>query len=100
MATMSSSSSSFVMATSSPSTEQDDVDSLPSDSSDDSEDELAAQREWEANLAQLQLVLTMVIIPFAGKYFGRKFAYWSTPPLYTTTACLLATRGGSRQSAG
>jgi len=21
--------------------------------------------------------LTMVLIPYAGKYFGRKFAYWS-----------------------
>ncbi|KAG9236388.1 hypothetical protein BJ875DRAFT_230279 [Amylocarpus encephaloides] len=56
----------------------DDVDSLPSslDSSDlDSDND--AQREWEASLQQLELVLTMVIVPAAGKYFGRKFAYWS-----------------------
>jgi hypothetical protein len=62
------------------SNDQDDIDSLPSsiDSSDlDSEEESDAQREWEASLQQLELVLTMVIIPYAGKYFGRKFAYWS-----------------------
>jgi hypothetical protein len=62
------------------SNDQDDVDSLPSsiDSSDlDSEEESDAQREWEASLQQLELVLTMVIVPYAGKYFGRKFAYWS-----------------------
>jgi len=57
-----------------------DVDSLPSslDSSDlDSVSNSDAQREWEASLEQLELVLTMVIVPYAGKYFGRKFAYWS-----------------------
>ena len=62
------------------SNENDDVDSLPSsiDSSDlDSEDESDAQKEWEASLQQLELVLTMVVVPYAGKYFGRKFAYWS-----------------------
>lgn len=62
------------------SNDQDEIDSLPSsiDSSDlDSEEESDAQREWEASLQQLELVLTMVIIPYAGKYFGRKFAYWS-----------------------
>ncbi|KAL3427113.1 hypothetical protein PVAG01_00622 [Phlyctema vagabunda] len=60
--------------------EADEVDSLPSsvDSSDlDSEEESDAQKEWEQSLQQLELVLTMVIVPYAGKYFGRKFAYWS-----------------------
>jgi hypothetical protein len=70
---------SFIVHEHSPSTENDDVDSLPSISSSilDSEDESDAQQEWERSLEQLQLLLTMVIIPFAGKYFGRKFAYWS-----------------------
>jgi hypothetical protein len=62
----------------------DEVDSLPSsdDSSDfESEEEARerrgnAQKEWEESLQQLELVLTMVIVPYAGKYFGRKFAYW------------------------
>ncbi|GAW19873.1 hypothetical protein EKO27_g6564 [Xylaria grammica] len=56
----------------------DDVDSLPSTSTESFEsDDYDAQKEWEQSLEQLQLLLTMILIPFAGKYFGRKFAYWS-----------------------
>ena len=63
----------------SPEDEKDDVDSLPSTSTSDlySEADSDAQAEWERSLDQLQLLLTMMIIPFAGKYFGRKFAFWS-----------------------
>jgi hypothetical protein len=64
--------------------DDDDVDSLPSISSSilDSESEGSsdAQEEWEASLEQLQLLLTMIIMPFAGKFLGRKFAYWSRCP--------------------
>ena len=59
---------------------QDEVDSLPSsvDSSElESEEDSDAQREWEASLKQLEMILTMMIVPYAGKYFGRRFAYWS-----------------------
>lgn len=76
------SSESYIFQDASPesSNDHDDVDSLPSsmDSSDfDSVGESDAQKEWEASLLQLELILTMVIVPYAGKYFGRKFAYWS-----------------------
>jgi hypothetical protein len=60
-----------------------DVDSLPSepdtDEATDSDDEYGesdAEREWKESLQQLELLLSMVIVPYAGKYFGRKFAYW------------------------
>lgn len=61
--------------------EKDDVDSLPSDSTSElySEADSDAQAEWERSLEQLQLLLTMLIVPWMGKYFGRKFAYWSKP---------------------
>jgi hypothetical protein len=62
------------------SNDQDEIDSLPSsvDSSDlESEDESDAQKEWEASLQQLEMMLTMVVVPWVGKYFGRKVAYWS-----------------------
>ena len=74
-----SASGSFVIPEVSPASDRDDVDSLASISSGDlsSEGDSDAQREWEASLEQLQLILTMVLIPFAGKYLGRKFAYWS-----------------------
>ncbi|KAL2273719.1 hypothetical protein FJTKL_04116 [Diaporthe vaccinii] len=62
----------------------EDLDSLPSISSDllsseASESPSDAQKEWEESLEQIQLLLTMVVVPFAGKYLGRKFAYWSMP---------------------
>lgn len=74
-----STSDSFVMHEDQPPSDNDDLDSLPSISTEllSSEADSDAQREWEASLEQLQLMLTMVLIPFAGKYFGRKFAYWS-----------------------
>lgn len=62
------------------SNDQDEVDSLPSSivSSDlESEEESDAQKEWEASLQQLELLLTMVVVPYIGKYFGRKCAFWS-----------------------
>lgn len=71
---------SFVISEGAPSSDNDDMDSLPSISSgvlSDTDSESDAQQEWEESLEQLQLLLTMVIVPFAGKYLGRKFAYWS-----------------------
>ncbi|KAI9826668.1 MAG: hypothetical protein M1819_007302 [Sarea resinae] len=58
---------------------QDEVDSLPesiSSSSLGSEEESDAEREWRESLQQLELLLTMMVVPYLGKYFGRKCAYW------------------------
>lgn len=79
-----STSDSYVMSDMAASESHDeDLDSLPSISSDllsseASESPSDAQKEWEESLEQIQLLLTMVVVPFAGKYLGRKFAYWST----------------------
>ncbi|KAF2840150.1 hypothetical protein M501DRAFT_1002441 [Patellaria atrata CBS 101060] len=58
----------------------DEIDSLPSTdvSSDVDSEEFRsdAEREWRESLQQLELVLTMVLVPYLGKYFGRKAAYW------------------------
>ena len=59
--------------------DRDDVDSLPSSTdsaSPESEDESDAERQWHESLQQLELLLTMVLVPYLGKYFGRKCAYW------------------------
>lgn len=61
----------------------DEIDSLPdsatSDDIDDIEDrETDAEKEWKESLQQLELLLTMVVVPYVGKYFGRKCAYWGT----------------------
>lgn len=70
-------SSSFII----PSDDADEVDSLPSTSTTSSlpdDDEISdAEREWRESLQQLELLLTMVVVPYVGKYFGRKCAYWS-----------------------
>jgi hypothetical protein len=65
-------------------TPPEEVDSLPSsDAGSDtsvspSEEEAYsdAEREWRESLQQLELLLTLVLIPYMGKYFGRKCAYW------------------------
>lgn len=68
---------------------EDELDSLPSisDSEMDSDDvDAEAEREWRESLQQLQLLLTLVLVPYIGKYFGRKCAYWGkddTKPLQT-----------------
>ena len=60
----------------------DELNSLPdSASSDDIDDdeevgESDAEKEWKESLQQLELLLTMVVVPYMGKYFGRKCAFW------------------------
>jgi len=69
-----------------PASTLDEVDSLPSSSagsttsmSPSEEEELSdAEREWNESLQQIELLLTMVLVPYLGKYFGRKCAYWGT----------------------
>ncbi|KAF2403944.1 hypothetical protein EJ06DRAFT_554158 [Trichodelitschia bisporula] len=71
-------------ATPTPSSQiSDDIDSLPSspthselDLDEDEQLESDAEREWRESLQQLELLLTMVLVPYVGKYLGRKCAYW------------------------
>ncbi|KAJ9657893.1 hypothetical protein H2201_008002 [Coniosporium apollinis] len=60
--------------------EDEGVDSLPStsvtESEIDDEESSDADREWRESLQQIELLLTMVVVPYLGKYFGRKCAYW------------------------
>ncbi|KAF2030613.1 hypothetical protein EK21DRAFT_100296 [Setomelanomma holmii] len=62
------------------SSDADEIDSLPSSSTsssvDDDEYVSDAEREWRESLQQMELLLTMVLVPYIGKYFGRKCAYW------------------------
>jgi hypothetical protein len=77
-----SNSESFIERPTSP-YEADEIDSLPSSatssSGDDDEEYMSdAEREWNESLQQMELLLTMVMVPYLGKYFGRKAAYWGT----------------------
>ena len=81
---MSEPSSSYADITAPSITAEEEVDSLPSSSAGSStsvspsEEEAYsdAEREWRESLQQLELLLTMVLVPYLGKYFGRKCAYW------------------------
>ncbi|KAK2776006.1 hypothetical protein FQN52_003849 [Onygenales sp. PD_12] len=84
-ASASPSASAYMLASrlSSFSDDDDEIASLPSVSASDSsldadfsDDESDAEREWNESLQQLELLLSMVIIPFVGKFLGRKCAYW------------------------
>jgi len=49
----------------------DDDASTSTESMDD------AELEWQESLQQLELLLSLVLIPFIGKYIGRRCAYWA-----------------------
>ncbi|KAJ7293467.1 hypothetical protein C8J57DRAFT_1490881 [Mycena rebaudengoi] len=53
----------------------DDVSSRASYDSD--EDFRLAQQEWEESLQQLQQLVSMVLLPFLGKWLGRRWSYWA-----------------------
>ena len=67
----------------------DDIASRPSESTTDSDletlsdDYSDAEAEWRESLEQLELLLTMVLVPFIGKYLGRRCAYWSMSYIIT-----------------
>ncbi|PKY08043.1 hypothetical protein P168DRAFT_314171 [Aspergillus campestris IBT 28561] len=64
------------------SSDEDEIASLPSESTTSSEletlsdDYSDAEEEWRESIEQLELLLSMVIVPFVGKFLGRKCAYW------------------------
>ena len=46
------------------------------------------QEEWEESLRQLEVVLSIVIIPFFGKWYGRRFSYWGGCSAFLWSPCL------------
>jgi hypothetical protein len=46
------------------------------DGYDSEEEYLLAQQEWEESIEQLQQLVSFVLLPFVGRYFGRKLSYW------------------------
>ncbi|KUL88271.1 hypothetical protein ZTR_04893 [Talaromyces verruculosus] len=63
------------------SSDEDEIASLPSETSTESDllsdyEDSDAEEQWRESLQQLELLLTMVLVPFIGKYAGRKCAYW------------------------
>jgi len=55
--------------------DEDDADDI--DRSDASTDSFSdAEREWRENLRQLESLVFLFLVPFTGKFVGRKTAYW------------------------
>ncbi|KAF9244593.1 hypothetical protein BU15DRAFT_18033, partial [Melanogaster broomeanus] len=43
----------------------------------DSEDEYRlAQKEWEESIEELQQLVLVLLLPWVGKFLGRKTSYW------------------------
>ena len=62
-----------------------DTISNPSDDSYDSdEDDRLAEQEWRESIQQLQQLLSIVLLPYLGKWLGRRWSYWgmSLPSFY------------------
>lgn len=58
-----------------------------SDSGDsyDSDEELRlAQEEWEESMEQLQQLVSIVLLPFFGKWLGRRWSHWGEPVSIST----------------
>ena len=53
------------------------LDDLASNASYESDDEdRLAEKEWEESLQQLQQLVSVVIMPFFGKWLGRRWSHW------------------------
>ncbi|KAI9597323.1 hypothetical protein BDF19DRAFT_420733 [Syncephalis fuscata] len=64
-----------------------DEDSIAKYSDDDDDSDWEA--EWEENIRELKFLVTGIAIPFIGRWFGRRFAFWGK--LLSTDAYLLWT---------
>lgn len=51
-------------------------DSSSNASYDSDEDYRLAQKEWNESLEELQQLALVLLLPWVGKYFGRKCSYW------------------------
>jgi Mitochondrial import 2 len=56
--------------------DEDDDDTLSVTTYDSEEEARLAQEEWEESIGQLNLALQVMVLPFFGKWLGRKMSYW------------------------
>ncbi|KAF8521509.1 hypothetical protein JB92DRAFT_2661552, partial [Gautieria morchelliformis] len=48
-----------------------------SSSRSDDEEYRLAQQEWEDGLEQLQTLVSLMLLPYIGKWMGRKWSHWA-----------------------
>ena len=63
-----------------PPSEASSDDTLSSLDSEEEEQAAMIQEEWEESLRQLEVVLSIILLPTVGKWYGRRAAYWSEGP--------------------
>ncbi|UZJ51452.1 hypothetical protein CBS101457_000772 [Exobasidium rhododendri] len=51
-------------------------DQLSLSSWDSQEEDRQAQEEWDESMKQLNLAIQVMVLPFFGKWLGRKWSYW------------------------
>ena len=66
-------------------------DDRSSTSSYDEEEYLLAQQEWEESLEQLEQLVGIVLLPFLGKWLGRR---WSHSCMCSSICCMKHNREG------
>ncbi|CAN6638317.1 mitochondrial import protein 2 [Trichomonascus vanleenenianus] len=55
----------------------EDLEDVSSSYGSDSDSEYDdAQEQWEESLEQLKGLVTLILVPLAGKFLGRRFAYF------------------------
>jgi hypothetical protein len=53
------------------------IDSYVSSDDFDDEEYRLAQLEWEESLEQLAQIASVVLLPFLGRWLGRRWSYWA-----------------------
>lgn len=59
-------------------TADSDIDSGSESGDTDAELDAMVQEEWEESLRQMEVVISIIVIPYFGKWFGRQWAFWGT----------------------
>lgn len=52
------------------------TDTVTSSEAFEKEQDRLVQQEWEEGVRQLQMAFQLVLIPFFGKWLGRRWSYW------------------------
>jgi len=75
--------------------------SASSESSFDEDEERALiQEEWEESLRQMEVVMSIIIMPFFGKWFGRQWAYWGMSSVSVIVIVLMIAFGRYQRVGG
>ncbi|KAG6381080.1 hypothetical protein JVT61DRAFT_5477 [Boletus reticuloceps] len=52
------------------------VDTASYDTADDDDEYRLAQKEWQESLEELQQLALVLLLPWLGKFLGRKTSHW------------------------